>query len=263
MNKKYIVTSWRESFDIDGLINYFEVNGIYNDEDTAIKNVNVVINSFIEKELSLKDDWLPIEYNTRNSFCSPNEFNKIKFKKSVSRRDKSGYDSEYLFVEIIEIPEEIKIDEKIFNPEKCGWEIHRFFKESEKENKERDNLLFNVKRNVVKPTQCQLWNKNHLNKNDLDYKNFEVIHTFTEDSHFSRRLLKCLECGQLYIKEFYEEIDWIDGEDPQYVTFIPVRNKEEAEIISKVDLFEFQCFSPRINSDWPKGGEIKTGWIGR
>ncbi|MDO8589936.1 MAG: hypothetical protein Q7R69_01555, partial [bacterium] len=77
------------------------------------------------------------------------------------------------------------------------------------------------------------------------------------------RLVKCKQCGQLYLKEFYETIDWIDGEDPQYLTYIPVENQQEAEVINKVGLWEFQTFSPRMNRDYPKGKPKKIYWIGR
>ena len=74
---------------------------------------------------------------------------------------------------------------------------------------------------------------------------------------------KCKECGQLYLYEFFEEIDWVDGEDPQYVTYIPVRSKGEAEEINKVGLWELQTFSPRINKDWPKGKPRRIYWMGK
>jgi hypothetical protein len=115
---------------------------------------------------------------------------------------------------------------------------------------------------MMNPTQCHLWKKETLVSEDLYYF-FDQVKTYTEDSHFSRRLVKCKDCGQLYLKEFYEEIDWIDGEDPQYSTFIPVRNEEEAEIISKVNLFEFQTFYPSLKSDYPKEGPKRTYWVGK
>jgi hypothetical protein len=53
-----------------------------------------------------------------------------------------------------------------------------------------------------------------------------LLDTYADDSHLSRRLLKCRECAQLYFFEFYEEIDWLDSKDPQYVTYIPVETRD-------------------------------------
>ena len=114
-----------------------------------------------------------------------------------------------------------------------------------------------------RPKQCHLWNKKVLEEKEDIWFVFEPIQTFFEDSHFSRRLVKCRECGQLYLKEFYEKIDWVDGDDPQYLTFIPVRSKEEAEKINRADLWEIQNFLPKLNVDCPKGGPVQIYWRGR
>lgn len=110
--------------------------------------------------------------------------------------------------------------------------------------------------------KCHLWNVEVLSESDLDNA-FDVLKTYSEQSHFSRRLVQCTRCGLLYIKEFYEETDWIDGEDPQYETYIPLASAHEAEAINKADLLEFQTFSPRINRDWPKGKPRRIYWVGK
>lgn len=124
-------------------------------------------------------------------------------------------------------------------------------------------LIDSLRKNIIKPTQCHLWKKDALETSDLNICNFELVHTFSEDSHFSRRLVMCKDCKQLYLKEFYEEIDWVGGEDPQYTTYIPVRDKKEAKIINRSDIFDIQSFYPKINLDWPKGKEMTVKWIGR
>jgi len=117
---------------------------------------------------------------------------------------------------------------------------------------------------MKKPTQCYLWKKDKLTSQDLHYENFELLETFTEDCHFSRRLVKCKECGQLYFKEFYEEVDWVSGDDPQYTTFIPVETREEIETLKKTDIFGLLLFSPRLQGDFPKGAdEEKVHWVGK
>jgi hypothetical protein len=61
---------------------------------------------------------------------------------------------------------------------------------------------------------------------------FELDETFGKDSHWWRYLLKCRDCGQLYFFEFLEQVDFDDGEDPQWSTWIPVATENEAEVIN-------------------------------
>ncbi|MDO8617655.1 MAG: HD domain-containing protein [Candidatus Uhrbacteria bacterium] len=113
------------------------------------------------------------------------------------------------------------------------------------------------------PTQCHLWKKEQVTNDDLYFVGFDILYTFYDDGHLSRRLIKCKECGQLYFKEFYEEIDWADGDDPQYVTCIPVSDEPEAWLISKTSIMDILRFQPCLRSDWPKGGIKTTYWVGR
>lgn len=113
--------------------------------------------------------------------------------------------------------------------------------------------------------KCHLWNKDKPTKEDIDLKsNFELLHTFVHDSHLWRYLLKCKECGQLYFYEFYEEIDWDKGNDPQYTTFIPVASEDEAKKMAEKSPLELLQFSPRLQQDWPSDAEKSTiRWIGK
>lgn len=112
------------------------------------------------------------------------------------------------------------------------------------------------------PTRCHLWKKPRLVSEDLAGEHFDIIETYSEDTHFSRRLVKCKRCGQLYFREFYEEIDWSDGNDPQYTTFIPVRTKAQADAIKTLSTFELMNVLPKLRKDFPKEAETPTVyWI--
>lgn len=115
---------------------------------------------------------------------------------------------------------------------------------------------------VMKPIQCHLWTTEILTDQDIN-TTFDVVETFAESSHFSRRLLRCRACGQLYLKEFYEEIDWADGDDPQYETFIPVRDRAQAVEVNRADRMRIHSYLPRMNRDAPKAGMKKIYWVGR
>lgn len=260
---RYVITQWTENYDIDGLMEDFSVLGNFEDKGEAMVCAVTEIEKFTRDELDTKTDWNPVvrDDTIRTSLSKPNRNNKVVFSKSVSRRDATGYNSMYSFVDVIEIPYDILVDERLFDTRDCGWEVRRFF-EKPKQDKEKEEMLFNLKRGRPDPKECHLWNKDVITDGDLDNA-FDILKTYSEDSHFSRRLVRCKKCTQLYIKEFYEEIDWIDGEDPQYITYIPVINEKEAEIINEVDLWEFQTFSPRLNRDYPKGKPRKIYWMGK
>jgi hypothetical protein len=112
------------------------------------------------------------------------------------------------------------------------------------------------------PTQCALWARPELINELKDRINhFELLETFVDESHLDRDLLKCKECGQLYFFEFYEEIDWEDGDDPQYWTYIPVETGAEIETLKKASRLKLLECLPQLRRDWPKGAKSpKTYW---
>jgi hypothetical protein len=113
------------------------------------------------------------------------------------------------------------------------------------------------------PTQCVLWQQPELIEGSMKER-FEQLEIYDDDSHLWRYLLKCRECGQLYFFEFYEEIDWKDGEDPQYVTLIPVETPEEIETLKQSPPHGLLRFEPRLQKSFPKGAKTATiGWVGK
>jgi hypothetical protein len=113
------------------------------------------------------------------------------------------------------------------------------------------------------PTQCVLWEAPDLVDAGPKEARFEVLDTYVDDSHLMRQLLRCRECGQLYFFEFYEEIDWEDGDDPQYRTYIPVENDIEIGILKKTSPIELLKYFPRLQSDFPKEGKAAAQWVGK
>ena len=100
---------------------------------------------------------------------------------------------------------------------------------------------------TVIPTQCHLWSKEPLTKSDL---RFRMIETYSEENHFEQKLLECADCGQVFYSQFYEEIDWEDGNDSQYSTFIPIQpSKETIERLNKSSPIELLQFIPRLHYD--------------
>ena len=105
--------------------------------------------------------------------------------------------------------------------------------------------------NLRKPIQCVFWEKPEL---ICVGRPFEAVEDLIDESHLTRSILKCRECGQLYFYEFYEIVDWEDGDDKQYSTYFPVDTREQIEALNASSVFEIHQFSPRLNG---------THWIGK
>jgi hypothetical protein len=111
------------------------------------------------------------------------------------------------------------------------------------------------------PTQCHLWQKEGLTAKDL-HGAFVLVERFLEEPHHSRSLRRCKECGQLYFHEFYERIDWVRGNDPQFQTYIPVESRDEMETLLNSTEFNMQTFSPSLHSDFhEEATEPKIYWV--
>jgi len=114
---------------------------------------------------------------------------------------------------------------------------------------------------MKEPRQCVLWTKPEL-VNESKASRFERLETYVDESHHWRYLLKCRECGQRYFFEFYEEIDWSGGNDPQYSTYIPVDSDSEIETLKQTSPFGLLQFGPRLQKDWPKDADRPTlRWV--
>ena len=110
------------------------------------------------------------------------------------------------------------------------------------------------------PVQCVLWKTPELIRDPsfMSSDPFEGLETFEEDEHFRRFLFKCRECGQLYIYDFYEEINWSGGDDTQIVTYIPVETDEEIKMLKDAWVPEIMQVFPRLVKDLSTG---TAAWV--
>jgi hypothetical protein len=112
------------------------------------------------------------------------------------------------------------------------------------------------------PTGCALWKEPERVVAGGLQSGFKLLETFVHESHWWRYLLKCRECGQLYVYEFYEEVDWVDGEDPQFTYWVPVETETEIASLRTAPAGGLAAFAPRLCKDWPKGAkEAKLYWV--
>jgi hypothetical protein len=102
------------------------------------------------------------------------------------------------------------------------------------------------------PQSCHLW-ISAVTREEI-YSALEVVCAYEDSSHLDRSLKRCKSCGQLYFYEFYEEIDWSGGDDPQYITIIPVDDEESARNLSELSQLDFLKYRS-IRIDFPSGSE--------
>src|SRR5579862_2189069 len=52
-----------------------------------------------------------------------------------------------------------------------------------------------------------------------------------DESHFHVTIRACPRCSQRFVSIFTETIDWADGDDPQYISMLPITPDEAAGLI--------------------------------
>lgn len=111
------------------------------------------------------------------------------------------------------------------------------------------------------PSNCDLWEHLSTNFDLIDIKEYPSDYSSDADDCI-RKLKKCNDCGQLYFYEMLEYIDWDDGNDPVYRTFVPVLNESDADKLASVNQFELLANIPQIRYDWPKDKSKPTiTWV--
>ena len=114
-----------------------------------------------------------------------------------------------------------------------------------------------------KPVNCHLWRADVLRPQDLR-EALATVEQYVNESHFGQCLLKCNECSQLYFFAFYEKVDWDDGDDAQYWTYVPVDTIGEVEQFRSLGPLGLLAVVPRLQKDFPKGAtEPKVYWVGK
>jgi hypothetical protein len=110
---------------------------------------------------------------------------------------------------------------------------------------------------LAKPTQCVLWE--HPDRIAIKFSELlDEVESYEDDSHLTRSLYKCRECGQRYFHEWYEWVDWKGGKDKMYTTLIPVQSQAEIDTLKETHTYMLMTYFPRLQID---GGVAK--WMGK
>lgn len=69
--------------------------------------------------------------------------------------------------------------------------------------------------------------------NARDYRAQKTM--LVDESHFIVTIKTCRVCSQRFLSIFTETIDWVDGEDPQHWTILPITASEETALLQSGD----------------------------
>jgi len=83
-----------------------------------------------------------------------------------------------------------------------------------------------------------------------------------DEPHFIVRIVRCRLCSQAFLRIFTEFIDWAGGDDPQYVTIVPVTAAEALAdgTIAILRAGKLGAGRRHLISDWPSGQEHRLMW---
>ncbi len=97
-------------------------------------------------------------------------------------------------------------------------------------------------------------------------KSLARVNELIDESHFMVALLACPECSQHFISVFVEDVDWVDGDDPQYWSVMPVRMSESTSLVIEspglmlASLARLSSTRRCLHRDCPKGTPCRISW---
>lgn len=87
-----------------------------------------------------------------------------------------------------------------------------------------------------------------------------------DESHFIVNILGCPACGQRFLSVFTEEVDWVDGDDSQYWTLLPINLAEAVDLARRGGeqaagaVHSLAQGRRCLQRSHPKGEEARTFW---
>lgn len=87
-----------------------------------------------------------------------------------------------------------------------------------------------------------------------------------DDTHLGVALSACRSCHQQFVSAFVEYVDWVDGDDPQYSTLMPITDVEAADLVAHQGPMvgaRVEALDPARRSlkmDYPKGEPKRIYW---
>lgn len=86
-----------------------------------------------------------------------------------------------------------------------------------------------------------------------------------DESHFTVYIRACPQCRQRFVSVFTETIDWIEGEDPQSWSILPITEVEfkrlsQDGLALPSTLNQLAPHRRSLRGDFPKGEHLRAYW---
>lgn len=87
-----------------------------------------------------------------------------------------------------------------------------------------------------------------------------------DESHYIVTIRHCLKCSQKFLSLMTEIVDYVDGDDPQYRTFMPITTDESEKLIQLGDFITNKHLASigigrrSLRWDYPKGAMLRIYW---
>jgi hypothetical protein len=125
---KFVITQWNDEFDFDGLTNDFCILGEFRELAEAQAFLHESVNRLAAERLTEHPRWeRRIMEGKEHAWSRVNKNNKVIEYGSFGIGDGTGYNSIYAYLELIELPGDAEVDEKLFDVESCRYEVRRYF----------------------------------------------------------------------------------------------------------------------------------------
>jgi hypothetical protein len=72
---------------------------------------------------------------------------------------------------------------------------------------------------------------------------------FDDGAHNSADLVRCRDCGQVYLSVFEEHIDFSGGDDDIFRLYLPVSDSDDATALAKLGLLRLSGYRPHLRAD--------------
>ncbi len=101
----------------------------------------------------------------------------------------------------------------------------------------------------------------------LARREFRHIATLADESHLMIQLLACPRCGQACVSVFTETVDWVDSDDPQAISVLPITPEEASRIETAGSAYDPDLIEGidrerrHLHVDMPKGGGRFAAWV--
>jgi hypothetical protein len=99
------------------------------------------------------------------------------------------------------------------------------------------------------PTQCHLWHIKAIGAQDIAGAFALVEGLFDDGAHNSADLVRCRDCGQLYLSVFEEHIDFSGDDDDIFRLYLPVERGDDAAGLAKLGLLRLSDHRPHLRAD--------------